>query len=624
MTPLRFSFVLHIHQPVGNFDFVFSEHTWDVYRPFLDFLDERALWPVGLHVSGPLLEWMGKHDPQLHDRVGRMVVDEQVELLSSGWYEPVLAALTAQDRATQLEWMQSELESRFGVRARGAWLTERVWTSELVDSHLDAGLDYVLVDDHLLRRAGARARDLLGPCRADHNGRSLSVFPIDEELRYLIPFKPAPQVAAAFRRRHEAGDPLALFGDDGEKFGGWPRTKEWLYDRGWLKAFGNEMDQLRNEEVVRLVTPSQALDELDPGPRFQLPPGSYVEMDGWAQGPWTRFLDRYREAGRLHDWMSALSVECAHRGDAEAVRRAIGRAQCNDAYWHGVFGGLYMKHLREGVRGQMAIAERALRAGEALEWETTTDRAGDPVHWVHSENLSARVTGEAGGTLSELVWLDPHHDVTDVLTRRIEPYHEEAVARARSNPVSSAEGSSASIHDIEEEATLDTLPAADPDVRVLVRARVLGAALALPEYRAGDFEAIWQAPRSELSPPLPIVPDPESGARADRAFRWHLRSGTPGSTSTHIQVSEEAVTVTWHWDPRLFPEGSRFAPELSLGCPVELSYEPRPPEEWRYPIITVSKCPEGFEEIEQGTSVTPRWPVSAGRAQLTIRPPSSR
>ncbi len=615
-SPLRFSFVLHIHQPVGNFDFVFQEHADDVYRPFLDFLDERELWPIGLHVSGPLLEWLGENDAELHDRIGRLASDGKAELLSAGWYEPILAALDHEDRSTQLGWMREELETRFGVTPRGSWLTERVWLPELAADLADAGIQYTLVDDHLARRAGATDAELLRPIRAEHEGRGVDVFAIDEGLRYLIPFKPAGEVAAELRRRQAASDPLAMFADDGEKFGGWPRTREWLYDKGWLEAFGNEMDALRSEGALRMVTPAVALDELGGGPTFELPVGSYSEMDEWAGGPWTGFLDRYSEAGRLHTWMSALSAECRAEGDPPELRRAVGRAQCNDAYWHGVFGGLYMKHLREGVRAWMVTAQRAL-GGSELSWEPAGARDGTAAHVVRSASLYARITGEAGGTLSELVWLDPQADVTDYLTRRLESYHVEAVERgARSaghRDESEGPTDAPSIHDTEEEAILERLPPTDPATRVLVRDRVLGVGLSLEAYEEGLFDPVWSAAEAQLNEP----------ARVDGAagLLWSFDAGE-GVTKT-IRVAADRVEVEWSWDPARFPDDAWFAPELSLACAVELTMEPEPPGVWRYPIITTSKCPDGFEEIQQGGSVTPHWAAGAGSARLVLRPAPS-
>ena len=63
MAPIRFAFGLHLHQPVGNFDYVFAQHVDDVYRPLLDALTDREFLPVVLHLSGPLIEWLETHEP---------------------------------------------------------------------------------------------------------------------------------------------------------------------------------------------------------------------------------------------------------------------------------------------------------------------------------------------------------------------------------------------------------------------------------------------------------------------------------------------------------------------------------------------------------------------------------
>ncbi|MDH3270783.1 MAG: DUF1925 domain-containing protein [Gemmatimonadota bacterium] len=626
MSSLRFSFVLHIHQPVGNFDHVFRDHAVDVYRPFFDFLADRELWPIGLHASGSLIEWLGDHDAEFHDRVGQLADDRKIELLSGGWYEPILAALSREDRATQLGWMREELESRFGVTPTGAWLTERVWEPDLPRDLVDAGLEYTLVDDHLARRAGVPEESLRTPLRTESDGRQLDLLPIDERLRYLIPFRPAEEIEADLRRRCEAGDRLALIGDDGEKFGGWPKTREWLYDRGWLADFGERMDRLRAEGVVRLVTPARARSEVAASGPVYLPSGSYPEMESWALGGhWKGFLTRYEEANRMHKRAATLSELCRELGDPPDARRAVGRAQCNDAYWHGVFGGLYMKHLREGVRRQMAIAERKLRVGKRLTWSaedvSATGRLG---WWAHSSKVSAWIDPARGGTVSDLIWLERGIDLVDVLTRRTEAYHVEAVDRGARLGLDAEGGgadAAASIHDIEEASTLTRLPAVDKEVRTLVCDRVLDADVSPDDYRNGEYVAVWVAGTARADHPDRVTDESRWSS-----LMWRFEP-LPGNDDAAPRVQkvislrdDGVLTLMWNWDVAAFPGGSVFAPELSLGTPVDLELEPET-EIWRYPIITVSKCPEGFEEIEQGESVTPRWPVETGHAKVTIRPP---
>ena len=103
MTPIRFAFGLHLHQPVGNFDYVFAQHVDDVYRPLLDALTAREFLPVVLHLSGPLLEWLEGHEPAYLDRLGRLAADGRVEILLAGFYEPVLAVLPRPDRVVGSE-----------------------------------------------------------------------------------------------------------------------------------------------------------------------------------------------------------------------------------------------------------------------------------------------------------------------------------------------------------------------------------------------------------------------------------------------------------------------------------------------------------------------------------------
>ncbi len=622
MTPLRFCFVLHIHQPVGNFEHVFREHADDVYTPFLDFLEARGLWPIGLHVSGPLLEWLGEHDQRLHDRIGRLAADGRVELLSGGWYEPILAALAPADRAEQLGWMREELESRFGVTPTGAWLTERVWEPDLARDFAEAGLEYVLVDDHLATRSGVPAADLDRPLRTESAGRVLDLLPIDERLRYLIPFRPADEIAAELRARHRGGCRLALIGDDGEKFGGWPRTRAWLYEGGWLEAFGDRMDELRAEGVLRWVTPAEARSEVPATGPVYLPSGSYPEMEEWARGGhWKGFLSRYPEANRMHKRMMALTELCRSRGDPPAVRRAVGRAQCNDAYWHGVFGGLYMKHLREGVRRNLLVAERLLRSGEPLSWtRQDVDANGAEEWWVHGEAVSAWVGG--GGCVSELVWLDGEVDVLDVLTRYREEYHDAAHLRWTDREAERGKGSShaegaqpthadaSSIHDIEEAAVLELLPPVDEATRVLVRDRVIASDTNRADYEAGAYEAIWTGDTYRADEPV----------GRSSAFRLTARTADAPRVERTLSIGEDgAICYQWRWRPEDFPEGALFAPEISLGAEVAVSWSPPTPV-WHWPIVTTSKCPEGFEEIEQGLSITPLWPISEGHARVEVTP----
>src|SRR5215207_1147288 len=432
MAPIRFAFGLHFHQPVGNFDHVFAQHVDDVYRPLLDALDERDFLPVVLHLSGPLIEWLESHEPAYLDQLGRLAADSRIEILLAGFYEPVLASLPREDRVEQIHWMHETVHRRFGVDARGLWLTERVWEPELAADLATAGVRYALVDDRHFLVTGFAAERLHAPFWTESDGKRVALFPIDERLRYLIPFRPPEETAEYLRQLRGAGHGLAVMADDGEKFGGWPGTKQWVYGEKWLELFMDTIDGLIEGGEVVLSRLDDALVAVPSGGLAYLPTASYREMEGWSLPPdaalrlirlerelgeermsgpdgalvrgahWRNFLVKYSESNRMHKKMQALSVLCRRRGNPVEARRAIGRAQCNDAYWHGVFGGLYLPHLRDAIWRELAVAEGQLRRGKGLAWEVLDfDADGHPEIWVHSESFSALVSPVRGASVEE-------------------------------------------------------------------------------------------------------------------------------------------------------------------------------------------------------------------------------
>jgi 4-alpha-glucanotransferase len=645
MAPIRFVFGLHLHQPVGNFDHVFEEHVRDVYRPILEHLSGRGFLPVVLHLSGPLLEWLEEHDTAYLDLLGHLVADRQIELLLAGFYEPVLASLPRADRVEQIEWMQDAVRRRFGVEGRGLWLTERVWEPELAADLADAGVRYALVDDRHFLVSGFAGEQLHTPYWTESDGKRVALFPIDERLRYLIPFRPPEETAEYLRELRGAGHQLAVLADDGEKFGGWPGTKEWVYTKGWLNRFMETIGGLVEHGEVQLSTLSQALDSVPSGGIAYLPTASYREMEGWSLPPdpalrlirlerdlgearvagpdgalirgahWRNFLVKYSESNRMHKKMQALSLLCRRRGDPPLARRAIGRAQCNDAYWHGVFGGLYLPHLREAIWRNLALAERELRRGEALGLEVLDlDGDGHDEIWIHSDQFSAVVSPRRGGAIEEYTIFANGINYANTLTRRREAYHDTALDN-QAEATRDADAGTPSIHDMEEGLRLEHRPPLDADPRALFVDRVLPGRLDLEQFAAGDYWPARSWARTACSFTLQhgaeqveIVCSFPSPVLGTNALEKRIGFGADGS-----------MRVAYRWDPSIGEPHDLFAPELSLFAPLELRPEPEP-EIWTFPIETVAKSERGLDRTKQGDSVTLRWPVHLGEASVEVDP----
>ena len=644
MTPIRFAFGLHLHQPVGNFDHVFAQHVEDVYRPLLDALAGREFLPLVLHLSGPLLEWLEAHEPAYLDRLGRLVADRRVELLLAGFYEPVLAALPRRDRVEQIEWMRDAVRRRFGVDARGLWLTERVWEPELAADLADAGVRYALVDDRHFLVTGFAAEQLHAPFWTESDGKRVALFPIDERLRYLIPFRPPEETAEYLRQLRGAGHGLAVLADDAEKFGGWPGTKEWVYGEGWLDRFIGEIGGLIERGEVALSRLDDALEAVPSGGLAYLPTASYREMESWSLPPdaalrltrlerdlgearvagpegalirgahWRNFLVKYPESNRMHKKMMALSALARMRGDPPDVRRAIGRAQCNDAYWHGVFGGLYLPHLRDAVWRQLAGAEGMLRQGEELGWEVVDlDGDGHDEIWVHGRAYSVLISPARGGAVEEYTVFADGINYANTLTRRREAYHDLALERTTDHS-GGVDGGAPSIHELEEGLRLDVLPPLDHDDRALFVDRVLPRGVTLEEYARGDYWAVvsWARRRLSYSVELRdgavevVCSETEGRARLEKRIRCE---------------PDGRLIVRWAWDPAAADPDDLFATEISLAEPVRLGVTPVA-DQWRFPIETVAKSERGLDRTRQGESVTLRWPVALGAAQVELGPPN--
>ncbi|TAK01701.1 MAG: glycosyl hydrolase, partial [Chloroflexota bacterium] len=131
---IALSLTLHNHQPVGNFGWVIEDTHRHAYQPMVEALERHPRVRLGLHYTGPLLEWLAAEHPDFLDRLRALVERGQVEILGGGYFEPVLASLPERDRLAQLTRMADEVERLFGRRPATAWLAERVWEPDLPTS----------------------------------------------------------------------------------------------------------------------------------------------------------------------------------------------------------------------------------------------------------------------------------------------------------------------------------------------------------------------------------------------------------------------------------------------------------------------------------------------------------
>jgi len=468
---------LHNHQPSGNFDFVFEDAYKSSYYPFIDVYKEYKDIPIVLHYSGCLFDWIGKNCPEFIDILTDLVHTSNVELMGGGYFEPILPMLVERDRKYQIKRMYNYIKKVFKYEPQGFWLAERVWEQSLVSSLSRAGVKYTVVDDFHFKLAGLNEKDLFGYYISEDEGRLISVFNGSEKLRYMIPFSdPEKVIEYIYECSDDSGDRILVYADDGEKFGIWPGTYDLVYRRRWLSRF---FDLLKdNRKDINVLTFRDVLKNFNPLGKIYLPDASYREMMEWALpsdtafiyqegieklkniedwdkyklfyrgGIWRNFKVKYPEANLMYSKMIEVS-EIVEASKSEQARKFILKAQCNCPYWHGIFGGLYLNHLRFGTYKNLIKAEKLARKEKFYYKFADIDFDGLNEIILSNEHIKLYLKPYYGGMIYEIDLFDKQVNIADNISRREETYHREIVeSGAEKN-----EDDKASIHNLSRKAS---------------------------------------------------------------------------------------------------------------------------------------------------------------------------
>lgn len=682
MQKFQLVLLIHAHQPVGNFDDVIERAYASSYLPFIDAVARHPHVRLGLHYSGPLLEWIERAHPEYFDRLRELIERRQVEMVGGGFYEPILVAIPPEDRHEQIERLATYLEKQFGERPRGAWLAERVWEPQIPSSLARAGVEYTLVDDNHFLGAGFELEKLYGYYLSEDLGRYVKVLPGLKSLRYLIPFREVHETIEFLRGAadsHPGG--FAAMGDDLEKFGVWPGTHDHCYRDGWLDNFFSALEQC--SDWLSLSMPGQSIASCAPLGQAHLPTASYTEMMEWSLptvarfryhdlvqefssrpealpfirgGIWRSFFTKYSEANLLHKKM--LHVSGKVRGSNGSRRRTdtkindrteamtlLLQGQCNDSYWHGVFGGLYSPHLRTAVWRSLAraeaIADRLAHRSAQYAKAVTLDFDGDGREEIYltSDRYAALISPADGGTVAALDFRPPNVTLINSLMRRPETYH----AKLRDSQAGRSEGVQ-SIHEQTrtKEDGLERWLHYDRWPRNAFRLLLFGRDRTYRHFAEIQLEenaALAGGPYRVTDPPttsVSLVGEESSNWTAEKTLSFTpsqrgfdivcdavVTRQAPGAASINIALEVVLNFLAPATPDRYFESnGSRYPLRWAAAIPDTTL---RVVDEWQKaavrldaasasgfwiaPIETVSESEDGFERIYQGSQILAVWPV---------------
>lgn len=663
--PLTLLFGVHAHQPVGNPPAVVDHAHERSYRPFLQTLHRFPEFRFSAHFSGWLLDYLLERHPQDMALLREMVARGQVELFSSGWSEPVLAAIPHRDRMGQLAMAAERIERSFGIRPHGSWLTERVWESSVVPSLVQSGIRYVTVDDYHFRCAGKTVSELGGYYTTEEDGMMLDVFPISELLRYKLPFSPAAEALAAIECLADKGHNAAIYFDDIEKFGIWPETWEWVYEKRWLEQF---IAAVLASSHIRTATYHDFHATMPTRGIAYLPTASYFEMNEYTLplepsrsyaalvqehkdakryedtkpflrgGIWRNFLMRYPEANWMHKRMLALSQRLARLASEQrtaGMTEQLYRAQANDAYWHGLFGGIYLPHLRREVYHNLVLLERTLDsvAPRAATEQADLDCDGIQEFFLRNAELQAVVRDDGLAALHEFDSYRLAHNFGDTLRRSREHYYDkiergESQAQVDSG-ISSAHDRLMFRHEI---GAQDIAPDCVPRLLFCDRAfapdgtQTLLDNFALDEINPAQAELAFRTRISGGSVRKRYCLD---GARL--AVHYDFEAVTAAMFSTELNISMPSCDgysgryifaggeIPCGFGQALTRDalGAITLDDRELNGALLLTASPLVSLHAQ-PYFTVSQSEAGFEKIMQAACITMRWPLTASHVHLSL------
>lgn len=463
--------VLHNNQPLGNFSEVYEYNFSRAYEPLISLLERYPTIQLTLHYTGSLLDWLKEHQPDFIERLKVLAQRKQIELLSGGYYEPILASIPDEDKIGQIQKLNQTLKQLFGTNPQGIWLAERVWEPGLAKPIAQAGIKYSVLDDTHFKMVGKIEAETFGYYLTEEQGYKLAIFPGPQTLRYIIPWEKVEKTVEFLREHADESGPVATIGDDGEKFGSWPGTYKLIYEQKWLENLFQAIQQ--NSEWLHTTRLGDYYQSHAPLGLIYLPTASYSEMLEWALpaktgadfarlkkalqakagqdeaaalalnfirgGFWRNFLVKYPEINTQHKKMYYVSQKVAaikNQAQYEQARDLVWQGQCNETYWHGVFGGIYLPHLRTATYAALIEAEKladaSKQAGKWLEAEQFDfDYDGKPEVLINGDVQNLYFDPADGGSLFEWDFRPRNFNLLNVLTRRPEAYHQNLLETAQ-------------------------------------------------------------------------------------------------------------------------------------------------------------------------------------------------
>ena len=341
-------------------------------------------------------------------------------------------------------------------------------------------------------------------------------------------------------------------------------------------------------------------------------------------GIWRNFLTRYPEANWMHKRMQALSARLAEiPRPPQELTDDLYRAQANDAYWHGLFGGLYLPHLRRAVWNNIVALEAKLDelTPRAAIVAVDLDLDGKNELIAHTPALQLVIRDDGLAAAHELSSYALSHNFGDTLRRYHEHYHD----RIADGPSSEHHGEGiVSAHDVvrfkHPIALADIVPDTLP--RALWMDDLDGNSLT--DYRPSapntlQFERAGIIKNYVLAASTVTITWQLSGLAGRRlSTRIHLAMPSCDGFLGRYVLADGSIPCGFGQELALDNAQLLILEDGVLGGRIRLQTKNLAKICGR-PQQTVSQSEAGFEKIMQGVELSFTWTVPGDRCTLQLQ-----
>ncbi|NPD88352.1 MAG: hypothetical protein HGN29_06495 [Asgard group archaeon] len=174
-------FVLHAYQPVTQDEKILKRIINNCYLPFLKLLVKKPEIKINLNITGCLLEKLAIKYPEVLELLEKAIQANQVEIMGSAFYHPILPLLSPQDQRYQIKKQKETVHNILGVNTGVFFPPELAISMDLIPQIIKEGYEILVAPDNISYHPFGGIYEL-------ENGRNILVLKRNKKISNKISF----------------------------------------------------------------------------------------------------------------------------------------------------------------------------------------------------------------------------------------------------------------------------------------------------------------------------------------------------------------------------------------------------------------------------------------------------